>query len=182
MTTRRWRGCSLSFMVRSRRRSASAGSSTGCRCCGRATSWTRGCRAKRRSSPTTGSCCSRAFFVLFATMFPTITELINGERLTVGPPFFNRWMTPIGLALLLLTGIGPLLAWRKSTTREPARPVPLPGVARRWWSAVGVVALGVRVWSSGHLLRAVRVRLRHDRAGVLARRERPPRRRPAPTS
>ena len=31
-----------------------------------------------------------AFFILFATMFPTITEAINGERLTVGPPFFNR--------------------------------------------------------------------------------------------
>src|SRR5918996_387490 len=56
-----------------------------------------------------------AFFILFATMFPTITEAITGERLTVGPPFFNRWMTPIGLALLVLTGIAPLLAWRKSS-------------------------------------------------------------------
>ena len=56
-----------------------------------------------------------AFFVLFATMFPTLSEAIRGERLTVGPPFFNQWMLPIGLTLLLLTGIGPLLAWRKST-------------------------------------------------------------------
>ena len=56
-----------------------------------------------------------ALFILFATLFPTITEAINGERLTVGPPFFNRWMVPIGLVLLLLTGVGPLLAWRKST-------------------------------------------------------------------
>src|SRR5262245_17979150 len=56
-----------------------------------------------------------ALFVLFATMFPTLTELISGERLTVGPPFFNRWMVPIGLVLLALTGVGPLLAWRQST-------------------------------------------------------------------
>jgi cytochrome c-type biogenesis protein CcmF len=56
-----------------------------------------------------------AFFVLFATMFPTLSEAVTGERLTVGPEFFNRWMLPIGLTLLLLTGIGPLLAWRKST-------------------------------------------------------------------
>ena len=56
-----------------------------------------------------------AFFVLFATMYPTLSEAIRGERLTVGPPFFNKWMLPIGLILLLLTGIGPLLAWRKST-------------------------------------------------------------------
>src|ERR687891_1571721 len=56
-----------------------------------------------------------AFFVLFATMFPTLSEAVTGERLTVGPPFFNKWMLPIGLALLALTGVGPLLAWRKST-------------------------------------------------------------------
>ena len=56
-----------------------------------------------------------AFFILFATMFPTISEAVTGQRITVGPPFFNKWMVPIGLTLLLLTGIGPLLAWRKST-------------------------------------------------------------------
>src|SRR5262249_49560014 len=56
-----------------------------------------------------------AWSVLVATLFPTITEAINGERRTVGPPFFNRWMVPIGLIMLLLTGVGPLMAWRKST-------------------------------------------------------------------
>src|SRR3982750_3780365 len=56
-----------------------------------------------------------AFFVLFATMFPTLAEATTGHRLTVGPPFFNKWMLPIGLILLLLTGIAPLLAWRKTT-------------------------------------------------------------------
>ena len=56
-----------------------------------------------------------AVFVLFATMFPTLSEAVTGARLTVGPPFYTTWMLPIGLILLTLTGVGPLLAWRKST-------------------------------------------------------------------
>jgi cytochrome c-type biogenesis protein CcmF len=56
-----------------------------------------------------------AFFVLFATMFPTLSEAVAGERITVGPPFFNKWMVPIGLVLLFLTGVGPLIAWRRAT-------------------------------------------------------------------
>src|SRR6478736_3603096 len=55
-----------------------------------------------------------AMFVLFGTMFPTLSEAITGQRLTVAAPFFNKWMAPVGLILLMLTGVGPLLAWRKS--------------------------------------------------------------------
>jgi cytochrome c-type biogenesis protein CcmF len=89
-----------------------------------------------------------ALFVLFATLFPTITEAINGERLTVGPPFFNRWMVPIGLILLLLTGVGPLLAWRKSTIANLKDQFMWPVLAGLVTGAV-LIALGVRVWSSG---------------------------------
>ena len=64
-------------------RSASAWSSTGCRCSRRATSSTRGCRARRRSWSTTGSCCSRRSSSCSATMFPTLSEAVTGERLTV---------------------------------------------------------------------------------------------------
>jgi cytochrome c-type biogenesis protein CcmF len=56
-----------------------------------------------------------AFFIMFATMFPTISDKFMGERITVGPPFFNKWMVPIGLVLLFLTGVGPGIAWRKAT-------------------------------------------------------------------
>jgi cytochrome c-type biogenesis protein CcmF len=89
-----------------------------------------------------------AMFVLFATLFPTITEAINGERLTVGPPFFNRWMVPIGLILLLLTGVGPLLAWRKSTVANLKEQFMWPVLSGLVTGGV-LVALGVRVWSSG---------------------------------
>ncbi len=89
-----------------------------------------------------------AFFVLFATMYPTLSEALRGERLTVGPPFFNKWMRPIGLTLLLLTGIGPLLAWRKSTLTNLVQQFLWPTTAALV-TAVALYAAGVRVWSSG---------------------------------
>jgi len=89
-----------------------------------------------------------AFFIAFGTLFPTISEAVTGERLTVGEPFFNKWMLPIGLALLLLTGVGPLLAWRKSTVRNLRDQFLVP-VAVALAVAGTLVALGVRVWTSG---------------------------------
>jgi cytochrome c-type biogenesis protein CcmF len=89
-----------------------------------------------------------ALFVLFATMFPTLSEAITGERLTVGPPFFNKWMTPIGLALLFLTGVAPLLAWRKSTLSN-LRDSFLWPVGVSLVTGVTLLALGVDAWVSG---------------------------------
>ncbi len=56
--------------------------------------------------------------VLGATMWPKISDWMYGEEATVGPPFFNEWMTPLGLALLFLAGIGPLIAWRKASGKS----------------------------------------------------------------
>jgi cytochrome c-type biogenesis protein CcmF len=89
-----------------------------------------------------------AAFVLFATMFPTLSEAVTGQRITVGPPFFNRWMAPIGMVLLFLTGTGPLLAWRKSTLTNLRQQFVWP-IASAIASGGLVVALGVRLWSSG---------------------------------
>jgi cytochrome c-type biogenesis protein CcmF len=89
-----------------------------------------------------------AFFILFATMFPTLSEAVTGQRITVGPPFFNKWMIPIGLMLLLLTGIGPLLAWRKSTLSNLLYQFVWPAVVAVTTAAV-LYALGFRVWVSG---------------------------------
>jgi cytochrome c-type biogenesis protein CcmF len=89
-----------------------------------------------------------AFFVLFATMFPTLSEAVRGQRLTVGPPFFNMWMRPIGLVLLVLTGIAPLLAWKKSTMTNLVHQFSWP-VGVMLVTGVAVRALGIRVWSSG---------------------------------
>jgi cytochrome c-type biogenesis protein CcmF len=89
-----------------------------------------------------------AMFIGFATMFPTLSEAITGTRLTVATPFFNKWMIPIGLILLFLTGYGPLLAWRKSTPKNLLEQFTWPTVAALVAGA-GVYALGIRLWSSG---------------------------------
>jgi cytochrome c-type biogenesis protein CcmF len=53
--------------------------------------------------------------VLWGTFFPLISEALTGTEETVGPPWFNRIVTPLALVLVLLTGIGPVLAWRRVT-------------------------------------------------------------------
>jgi cytochrome c-type biogenesis protein CcmF len=89
-----------------------------------------------------------AMLVLFGTMFPTMSEALTGNRLTVGPPFFNRWMAPIGLILLALTGVAPLLAWRRSSLANLRDQFLWPVAFAAAVSAV-FIGLGVRVWSSG---------------------------------
>src|SRR6185503_5243585 len=89
-----------------------------------------------------------AMFVLFGTMFPTLSEAVTGERLTVAAPFFNKWMAPVGLALLLLTGTGPLLAWRKSALKN-LRDQFLWPLAAAVVTGAGVMALGIPLWASG---------------------------------
>ena len=55
------------------------------------------------------------FAVLWGTLFPVFSEWIEGSKITVGPPFFNKVNVPIALFLLFLTGVGPLLAWRRTS-------------------------------------------------------------------
>ncbi len=62
-----------------------------------------------------------AFSVLWGTLFPILSEAVQGTKVTVGPPFFNKVNIPLGLVLLGLTGIGPLIAWRKASARNLQR-------------------------------------------------------------
>ncbi len=68
------------------------------------------------------------FAVLWGTMFPVLTEYIMGEKITVGAPFFNKVNIPIGLFLLLLTGVGPLIAWRRSSWESLRRAFYWPAI------------------------------------------------------
>ena len=70
-----------------------------------------------------------AFSVLWGTLFPMITEAVRGEKITVGPPFFNAVNIPLGLLLLLLTGIGPLIAWRRASLANLQRQFLGPAIA-----------------------------------------------------
>src|SRR5256886_7072444 len=76
--------------------------------------------------------------ILSGTLFPVFSEWITGDRISVGAPFFNKVNIPIGLLLLFLTGVGPLLAWRKTSTESLKRNFGWPlGIGL----AAGVVAL-----------------------------------------
>jgi cytochrome c-type biogenesis protein CcmF len=56
-----------------------------------------------------------AFAVFWGTVFPLISEAVQGSKLTVGPPYFNQTVGPLFLGLVLLMGIGPLMPWRKTS-------------------------------------------------------------------
>ncbi|GAC1423059.1 MAG: heme lyase CcmF/NrfE family subunit [Acidobacteriaceae bacterium] len=88
------------------------------------------------------------FTVLWGTLFPVISEYVQGSRVTVGAPFYNRVNIPIGLFLLFLTGIGPLLAWRSTSLRSIRRNFILPGIAVAA-TAAGLMIAGVRPWRDG---------------------------------
>ncbi len=70
-----------------------------------------------------------AFSVLWGTLFPILTEAVRGTKITVGPPFFNAVNVPLGLLLLLLTGIGPLIAWRRASLANLQRQFTIPAAA-----------------------------------------------------
>jgi len=59
-----------------------------------------------------------AFATFWGTVFPVISEAVRGIKITVGPPFFNKVNAPLGLALLLMTGLGPVIAWRRASARN----------------------------------------------------------------
>jgi cytochrome c-type biogenesis protein CcmF len=56
--------------------------------------------------------------VLWGVAFPILSEAVRGEAVTVGPPYFNFFLRVFGLPLLLLMGIGPLVAWRRTSLRR----------------------------------------------------------------
>jgi cytochrome c-type biogenesis protein CcmF len=66
------------------------------------------------------------FAILWGTIFPIISKAFQNVTVTVGAPFFNKVMVPIGLLLLFLTGAGPLLAWRKTSFQSLKRNFTIP--------------------------------------------------------
>lgn len=93
------------------------------------------------------------FTVLWGTLFPVLSEYVQGSKVTVGAPFYNRVNLPIGLFLLFLTGIGPLLAWRSTSLRSIRRNFVLPGIAMGV-TFVALMLSGVHPWSAGDDMQA----------------------------
>lgn len=84
-----------------------------------------------------------AFATLLGTVFPIISEAVTGNKLTVGQPFFNQVNTPLFLMLVLITGICPLIGWRKASTENLKKNFLFPGLAAIL-AGVIMVVFGVR--------------------------------------
>ncbi len=78
-------------------------------------------------------------FVLVATTFPLLSEWLRDQTVTVGPAYYNKWMVPLGLILIFMTGVGPLLSWRKSTGANMVR-------AFRWPVLIASVMFGLHLF------------------------------------
>jgi cytochrome c-type biogenesis protein CcmF len=69
------------------------------------------------------------FVIFWGTFFPLISEVLSGQKDAVGPVWFDRYTTPLAIALVLLSGIGPAVAWRRTTPRNAGRTFRAPVVA-----------------------------------------------------
>ena len=79
--------------------------------------------------------------ILWGVLYPILTEALRGEPITVGPPYYNFFLKAFGLPLLVLMGIGPLIAWRRASLR---------GLGRTFaWPAGFAVACGVLLLAVG---------------------------------
>lgn len=75
-----------------------------------------------------------SFAIIWGTMLPTFSEMFGGQRITVGPPYFNRMMAPIGIVILALMGVGPVASWAKQDM--------LPLIKKIGWAFAVAVVLG----------------------------------------
>ena len=82
--------------------------------------------------------------VFWGTLLPVFSETLSGQRITVGPKFFNTMAGPIALLLLFLTGVGPLVAWRRASLKSLRRQFAVPSLV----SALTGVGVGVAFWGS----------------------------------
>jgi cytochrome c-type biogenesis protein CcmF len=86
-----------------------------------------------------------AFAVFWGTIYPIVSEAATGQRITVGPPYFNAVVGPIILGMLFLMGVAPLLPWRRANREHLLRHLLPPTVAGLLVIPV-LFLMGVREW------------------------------------
>ena len=96
------------------------------------------------------------FAIFWGTIFPLVSEAVQGTKITVGPPFFNQVAGPIMIVLLALMGVGPLMPWRKGARSSLVRLFGPPVAVRRCWSRSGRRRQGVRPAEGAGGVRGVR--------------------------
>jgi cytochrome c-type biogenesis protein CcmF len=80
------------------------------------------------------------FVIFWGTYFPLISEALTGQESSVGPPWFDRYTVPLALILVLLSGIGPVIAWRRATLANARRNFLVPIAAALGTLLVLVIA------------------------------------------
>jgi cytochrome c-type biogenesis protein CcmF len=91
--------------------------------------------------------CSIAAVVLTGTLYPPFANLIAGEQLSVGAPFFNATVLPLAAPLVAAMAVGPVLSWKRAELA--------PALLRLWWAAVAAAAVGVVAALGWHGMAAV---------------------------
>jgi cytochrome c-type biogenesis protein CcmF len=113
--------------------------------------------------------------ILWGTMFPLLSEAVRGTQITVGSPYFDRITAPMGMILLLLLGVGPLLAWRRTSLGTVKRNFIIPttvavavmvaGLLMGFYSFYAVLTVGLSAFVAAGIFmelgRAIRAR-RHS--------------------
>ncbi len=87
------------------------------------------------------------FTVLWGTLFPVLSEWVQGHKITVGPPFFNKVMIPVALLLLLLTAVGPLFSWRKTSLDSMKRNLLIPSIVSLVVGVLIIVLGWIHPWT-----------------------------------
>jgi cytochrome c-type biogenesis protein CcmF len=84
-----------------------------------------------------------AFATFWGTIFPLLTEAFNGSKITVGAPFYEKVNGPIFLAIIILMGVGPLLAWRRAAWQSIKRNFHWPLAFAILWAVIMATVLGI---------------------------------------
>jgi cytochrome c-type biogenesis protein CcmF len=102
------------------------------------------------------------FVIFWGTFFPLISEAATGQKASVGPPWFDRYTVPLAIALILLSGLGPVIAWRRATAANTRRSLRAPlavaaatGVALALARGVATRPLALAMFCAGTFAAAV---------------------------
>jgi cytochrome c-type biogenesis protein CcmF len=79
--------------------------------------------------------CSIAAVVITGTMYPLFADLLFGQKLSVGAPFFNATVLPLAVPVFAAMSIGPVLSWKRAALG--------PALIRLWWAALAALVVGL---------------------------------------
>ena len=113
------------------------------------------------------------FVIFWGTFFPLIAEAFTGRQRNIGPPVYERFIVPLALILVLLSAVGPVIAWRRATAANLKRNLGRPALAGARGAGGAARVRGDRLVTALIMFTFAGFVVGGDRAGVLARHARP---------